>query len=269
MTRLGKARNWRLWILLTVSVALACGPSATFIVQQYNGPPLPAERIAILRLVGGDEGYLATLDGETLDYRVEARTDRIHIEILPGPHELGMSLRPLGLVSYRVFNAEPGKTYQPKILRGRLERRRSGQANWKTAVFEVDPDSGELLHDVSTAPMPAALEPVPTSPSVTPQPQPPAPHLPAPAPPAEPSAPIEAPVDVNQPPVPAVTGPTEAAPPPAPSAPASNAAPSASPSAASSSAPATGSTATSNTAPPAPPPTRNPPAPLQPGAPAN
>ncbi len=144
---------------LALLLLIACA-SATFIVQQYDGDPLPAERIAILRLVGGEEGYLATLDGENLDYRVEGRTDRIHIEMLPGRHEIGVSLRPLGLVVYRVFDARGGMTYQFKVLHSKLQRGMRGRQSWSVGIFEVDA-SGELGRDVSSSPLPPAPLTVP------------------------------------------------------------------------------------------------------------
>lgn len=146
--------------------ASAC-VTATFVVQQYDGPALPEERIAILRLVGGDQTYLATLDGETLGYRVAERTDRVHIELLPGPHEVGISLHERGRIDYRVFDAKPGATYRIVVKRDRLQRGPRALENWHAGVFEIDPKSEEPTIDVSRAPLPLA-PPAAASPTAPP-----------------------------------------------------------------------------------------------------
>lgn len=259
MKRLGSPPAWLLWAALGLGLLLSCGTSATFIVQQYDGPALPAERIAILRLEGGDEGYLATLDGETLDYRVESRTDRIHIEMLPGRHELGLALKPLGLISYRVFQAQAGRIYHPKIVRGRLERRTRGQPEWTAAVFEVDPESGELLRDVSNAPLPTLPEsttghsdqPVSSPPPPAPTGTTPAPTSTAPAPGTTPNAP--------EPPSTPPTGPAPSAPEP----------PSTPPTGTTPNAPEPPSTPPTGPVPSAPEPPSTAPTPAEPGAPAH
>ncbi len=155
---------------IAISFIIACAASATFIVQQYNGDPLPAERIAILRMVGGEEGYLASLDGENLDYRVEGHSDRIHIEMLPGQHEVGVSLRQLGLVVYRVFEARAGVIYQFKVLRSVLQRGKRSRQTWSVGVFEVSPETGDLIRDVSRSPLPPAPPSLEPPPSLAPPP---------------------------------------------------------------------------------------------------
>ncbi len=207
------------WALLTLSCV-----SATFIVQQYEGDPLPGNRIAILRLIGGDEAYLASLDGEGLDFRVEAHTDRIHVEMLPGEHEVGISRQPHGRVVYRRFSAKPGVIYQPKVLHNRLGRGERGLELWSAGVFEVDPETGELVRDVSASPFPppAALPPIePLPPSDVVSEPSAAPSMSSSVPPVEsvPSAPAATAVPSAVPTQPAAPAPAPARPSPRPVAP--------------------------------------------------
>jgi hypothetical protein len=160
LTRLSKpVWVWLCTLLCVSSLSVAC-LSATFVIQQYDGDPLPMDRIAILRLVGGDDAYLASLDGEGLDFRVEGRTDRIHIEMLPGDHELGIARQPNGRVVYRRFTAKAGVIYQPKVLHNRLARGEAGLERWTAGIFEVASGTDELVRDVSVSPY-SPLSPAP------------------------------------------------------------------------------------------------------------
>src|SRR5579859_3641629 len=95
------------WWLGAAAWLASCG-SATFVVQQYPGPPKPRETIAIIRVNGGGTP-LTSLDGDPLRIEPEKGT-RFHIEVLPGDHEVGVSVPEPGLpsgVTVR-FLAEPG-----------------------------------------------------------------------------------------------------------------------------------------------------------------
>src|SRR5690606_773925 len=163
------------FLLCATLVATAACTTATFVIQQYDGEALPAERVAILRIQGGDETIIAELDGEVLDYRIAEKTDRVHIELLPGNHEIGIAQHPLGRVAYLAFDARPGRSYQALIIHNPLPP--DLQSTWRAAIYEIDSDSGEQLQDVSireTLPAPTAEpNPLPSEPvEVAPAPAP-------------------------------------------------------------------------------------------------
>ena len=168
---------------------LACG-GPTFVISQYQGPVRPRETIAILRMDGGSPVQLVSVDGEPL--APVADDVRLHIEVLPGEHSVGVANMAQGdQPAQRVlFLAEAGKLYG---------------AAWTAAgnprIFEIDAASGAPIRDVSLI-KPEEPPPEPPRP-VTPLPpvQPPAPQ---PLPPVETSPePAPAPLaDAGPPPAP-------------------------------------------------------------------
>jgi hypothetical protein len=120
----------------------ACmGP--TFVVQQYGGPVRPRETIATLRVNGSDPVRLITLDDE--DVRSPLDSDsRLHIELLPGRHKIGVASGADDVVAPVAFVAEAGKVYRATYV-GKDAR-----------VFEVDRGSDSPGRDVTAgSPVPA------------------------------------------------------------------------------------------------------------------
>jgi hypothetical protein len=140
------------WVQLRAATAalllLAC-TTATFVIQQYDGPQRPSSTIAVLRILGGGDAYIAALDGEQLGFQLEDRRDRIHVEMLPGRHEISIGQVKDERIVTRAFHALPGRTYRAVILRDQLSRDSYGQPNWSLGVFLVDPDTDQLLNDVA------------------------------------------------------------------------------------------------------------------------
>src|SRR5690606_20460475 len=60
------------WPLTLLAFVASCG-TATFVVQQYDGAPLPKQRIAVVRLNGDQPLRLEELDGEKLGYELRDR----------------------------------------------------------------------------------------------------------------------------------------------------------------------------------------------------
>lgn len=172
----GKAPLWTLLIALVV----ACG-TATFVVQQYHGDPLPSERVAILRINGGDEARIAALDGEPLNYALRDTNTRVHVEMLPGQHEIAVSEPITGLTRSRQFRAEPGKVYRVRIVRHRLQRAAGVPHTWSLAIDEVDRRTDEPRAEVPEPPLPVVRAAQPATSAA------PAPPLPTPAPIPSPS----------------------------------------------------------------------------------
>jgi hypothetical protein len=202
--------------------ALTCGLSgcgtATFIIQQYDGSPLAAEQVAVLRLNGSDPVRLEALDGEPLGYELHDRASRVHIEMLPGEHELALAEAPELPAKRRRFRAEAGKVYRPLLVRtptaGAVI---PGVTAWVVGIYEVDANSDEIVREISQGPVhvgTSTLTPVPSAPSTTAtgtaQTVPSPPAIPAPPPPA-PLPPTAATVE-PQPSSPATTQVTPIAP---------------------------------------------------------
>lgn len=149
-------------------VALACG-TATFVVQQYTGEPLPRHLVAVLRLEGGDDALVVSLDGEVLENgRLDPGT-RVLVELLPGEHEVGLIKvsSEARVVQAARFRAEQGKYYRARVAdRPPSEgSRRSLQPGllWAPYVWEIDRDTDEWLVDVTMPPKPDAPQPAPST----------------------------------------------------------------------------------------------------------
>jgi hypothetical protein len=150
---------WSAWLLITCGgVALSACGVATFIVQQYEGEPLANDRIAILRVNGGDRVRLEELDGEVLAYELHERGSRVHIEMLPGEHELGLADGPGLPLKRRRFVAEAGKVYRPMVFRNPIPRQRSADV-WAVAIYEVDRDSDDIVREISQVDRAAIVSP--------------------------------------------------------------------------------------------------------------
>jgi hypothetical protein len=143
---------------LGASALPGCG-GPTYVVELYSGQRRPAESLAILRFGGADDARLVVVDGERADVPI-ADDARLHVEILPGEHRLGVISRknPDGPLQYVQFRAEPGRTY-------RVLMQASG-----AKVFEIDAGNDALLREV-TLPERAEIPPPPPPPP----PEPPSP----------------------------------------------------------------------------------------------
>lgn len=162
--RWGMATVTRLFVGLLGSglIAAGCG-TATFVVQQYDGEPLDRSRIAMLRVNGDAPVRLEELDGEVLAYELHDSGSRVHIEMLPGEHELGLS-DGLGLpLKRRRFVAHPGKIYRPMVFHTGSNGPDAPSSTWVVAIYEVDPDSDRIIREISQVPVPQDV--VETSPS--------------------------------------------------------------------------------------------------------
>lgn len=137
---------WRLWCFAIGAAGTACtlagcmGP--TFVVQQYGGAVRPRETIATLRVNGSDPVRLITLDDE--DVRSPLDSDsRLHIELLPGRHKIGIASAANDVVAPVAFVAEAGKVYRAAFV--------GADAH----VFEVDRGSDSPGRDVTASPVAA------------------------------------------------------------------------------------------------------------------
>jgi hypothetical protein len=154
---------------LTSVLAAACGVP-TFILQQYDGPPRAAESVAVVRFDGKGSVDLVSLDGSIADAHVPEDA-RLHVEVLPGRHVLGVARRAAPNEPPRrvVFVAEAARYYEVAFMA-------PPPNEWQPSVhvFEIDRRSGAKLRDVTyTAPRgepapPAAPSAAPDRPLPTP-----------------------------------------------------------------------------------------------------
>ena len=113
-------------------------PGPTFVVQQYGGPVRAQESIATLRINASEPVHLGTLDGE--DVRVPLEADsRLHIELLPGKHRLGVASGANETVQDIELTAEAGKVYRVVFV------------DSAPHVFEVNRSSDAVGADVTPA----------------------------------------------------------------------------------------------------------------------
>jgi len=155
------------WSVASTAVVLgllsSCG-KATFIVQQYDGSPLAEGQVAILRLNGDEPVRLEALDGEPLGYELHDRASRVHIEMLPGEHELALAEGPDLPAKRRRFRAEAGKVYRPLLVHSQTNAPViPGVGGWVIGIYEVDPSSDDIVREISQVPVvnsSAAVAPV-------------------------------------------------------------------------------------------------------------
>lgn len=186
-------------ISVGLGLVSACG-TATFIVQQYDGSPLAEQQVAILRLNGNDPVRLEALDGEPLGYELHDRASRVHIEMLPGEHELALAEGPELPAKRRRFRAEAGKVYRPLLVRTATDAPViPGVTGWVVGIYEVNAGNDEIIREISQIKLPqttpaAAPAPIPSvAPTASFAPVA-ATASPAPIAPPSASAPVVAPV---------------------------------------------------------------------------
>jgi hypothetical protein len=140
-----------------VVLVSGCG-TATFIVQQYDGSPLAEEQVAILRLNGDNPVRLEALDGEPLGYELQDSASRVHIEMLPGEHELALAEGPELPAKRRRFRAEAGKVYRPLLVRTETTGPIiAGVSEWVIGIYEVNSGNDDIVREISQVKLPAAV----------------------------------------------------------------------------------------------------------------
>lgn len=166
-----------LCILLAMASLPACG-GPTYVVEAYSGPRRSATDVAILRFGGSDEARLVVVDGERADVNI-AEDARLHVEVLPGEHRLGVISRsdPHGPLQRLLFVAQAGRVYRVIYERGTAK------------VYEVNGESDAPLREVT--------RPEPPEPGPLVRPPPPPPEALAPEPEPEPSPDAAAPIEAD------------------------------------------------------------------------
>lgn len=141
---------------LALSLASGCG-QVTYIVQQYDGPVRERDQVSILRLSPGDPAQVIAMDGDALGRQDLDSDVRLHIEMLPGKHQLEVENPQASTkTTQRVqFIAEPGRTYRVVLADRVWHAQKPGPAPagaWSPLVYELDGSSDDLLREVSLPP---------------------------------------------------------------------------------------------------------------------
>jgi hypothetical protein len=165
----------RLSTILAVCAALvSCGGMVTFVWQQYDGPSRPKQSIAIVRQNGTSSTVLVAVDGKSILAPIEPE-NRLHVEVLPGPHEVDVAAPGIGLrhaIPVR-FLAEPGRVYRVEVtlsapVQGAAEAPEpafNGEPpleyeRWVAHAYEVERDT-DTPRGVVDAPVPHPAAPAP------------------------------------------------------------------------------------------------------------
>ncbi len=133
-------------LLVAALLSLAGCGTVTYVLQEYGGEPRPADTIAIVRITSTDPLHVSTVDGDPLDVRLDSDT-RVHVEMLPGVHVLGV-YRPDSEIPIEQkvrFVASAGRTYAVVMA----EAPRGSATPWAGRVYEIDPGSGQPIHDAT------------------------------------------------------------------------------------------------------------------------
>ncbi|MGC4091052.1 MAG: hypothetical protein QM756_24890 [Polyangiaceae bacterium] len=161
----GFASKLRVWALPFAWLSACAGP--TFILQQYDGPARAADSVAIVRFEGSGTVDMVSIDGASADAHVPEDA-RLHVEVLPGKHVLGVANRaaPSGPPRRVAFLAEAGRTY-------RVVFTPPPPNDWLPVprVFEIDARSGAQLKEatlVPTMPKPRAAAAEAAAPAAAP-----------------------------------------------------------------------------------------------------
>jgi hypothetical protein len=170
MARNEHSGRGRLAIIVAVFMALVCcGGTVTFVWQQYEGPSRSRDRIAIIRTTGASPTVLVAIDGKSILAPLD-EDNRLHVEILPGVHEVDVAAPSLGLrrvIPVRML-AEAGKVYRLAVSARPQSPSQPDNAEpplwneqWQAHAYEVDRDSDAPrgIADVPAAPAPASRSP--------------------------------------------------------------------------------------------------------------
>jgi hypothetical protein len=139
-----------------LALSSGCG-QVTYIVQQYDGPVRDRDEVSILRLTPDDPAQIVAMDGEALGRQVLDSDTRLHIEMLPGKHQLEVeNPKASSATTQRVqFVAEPGRTYRV-VLADRAWHTQKSQPErpgaWSPLVYELEGSSDALAREVSLPP---------------------------------------------------------------------------------------------------------------------
>jgi hypothetical protein len=142
---------------LAAGLSLSCG-QVTFVVQAYSGPARAADTVSVVRINRDAPVRVVSVDGDPLGNQQIEEGTRLHVEVLPGRHELSIANEKAPVQKTKVvrFVAEPGRTY--RVLAADREWHthatptKTPGTTWSPLVYEVDAEGDRLLREVSLPP---------------------------------------------------------------------------------------------------------------------
>ena len=140
-----------------VGLCASCG-QVTFVVQAYPGPARSAEEVSVVRINREAPVRIVSVDGDPLGAQQLESGTRLHVEVLPGKHELSVENQKVPIEKTKTveFVAEAGRVY--RVLSADREwhvhsaPREGAAATWSPLVYEVDAQGDRLLREVSLPP---------------------------------------------------------------------------------------------------------------------
>ena len=114
----------------------------TYIVQAYDGPPRSGASIAVIRISGGAKPQVVALDGQRVLPVIDDGT-RMHLEVLPGRHEIEADAPERGVREPVVLrlDAQAGKMYRIEVRRVLSDSGAGAETRAIAYAYEVDPGS--------------------------------------------------------------------------------------------------------------------------------
>ena len=136
-------------------------------VQEYDGPPRPSDRIAIVRVNGKNGPDVTSVDNQPLRVVLEP-SNRVHVEVVPGPHEVDVEVTEPGIglrhtIPVR-FLAAAGKVYRVEVVSVAVTQPSPGVAvdsRWDARAYEVNRDTDARLGVAPAWGPPASAAPPP------------------------------------------------------------------------------------------------------------
>lgn len=139
-----------------LGLCTSCG-EVTFVVQAYPGPARAAGQVSVVRINRDAPVRVVSVDGDPLGNQQLDSGTRLHVEVLPGKHELGVENEEARVQKTKTvsFVAQAGHVY--RVLMADREWHvhsapRQPAATWSPLVYEVDAEGDRLLREVSLPP---------------------------------------------------------------------------------------------------------------------
>jgi hypothetical protein len=142
-------------LVLVLSSALAsCGQGMTFVMQQYAGPARPTNSVAAIRVNATHGPDLVAVDGVPFGPSPALEPgNRLHLEVLPGPHEVDVvATDPATGLNREIpvrFVAEAGKVYRVELVANATAH---SEAPPEAYAYEVDRDTDATIRIATAAP---------------------------------------------------------------------------------------------------------------------
>jgi hypothetical protein len=151
---LGRQKRNACLVVVLSSALASCGQGMTFVMQQYGGPARPRNSVAAIRVNAAHGPDLIAVDGVPFGPTPALEPgNRLHLEVLPGPHEVDVvATDPATGLNREIpvrFVAEPGKVYRVELATNAVAH---SEATPEAYAYEVDRDTDATIRIATAAP---------------------------------------------------------------------------------------------------------------------